>query len=61
MCTINNETIKFIATIPNNSWFGIGFGLGMKDIDMMRFVSSDEVKVEDLWSKELKRPNLDTQ
>jgi len=39
------------VTIPDNSWFGIGFGDSMEKVDMIWWdAKGADSKAEDLWS-----------
>ena len=53
------EELIFTATVLENSWFAIGFGSDMFDIDMIVWNSADQ-SVLDVWSTEHDVPQTDT-
>ena len=56
ICTVSQDTLKFVVQVPHNTWLGIGFGPGMSNVDMVRFVGSKTAPlyVEDLFSSGFK-------
>ena len=58
--TINQFT--FIATVPNNNYFSIGFGPTMTNTDMILWQANGKIKsrTSDLWSFDLTTPMNDS-
>ena len=58
-----NETMtmfSFEVTVPNDIFFGIGFGENMTNTDMIMFEANGTGAIRDLWSTgELKKPSVD--
>ena len=51
----------FRATIPNNSWFAIGFGAKMENTDMIGWHADNGVgSTKDYWSDGYGTPAIDT-
>jgi hypothetical protein len=47
----NLKTLTFIATVPNNNYFAIGFGPSMRNTDMILWqAQGTSSKTTDLWS-----------
>ena len=56
----DREMIKFEAEVPHNMKLGLGFGLGMTNVDMAFFQSIEGGEVIDLWSPGYVNPIVDT-
>ena len=55
------ERLRIIMKMPDNMWFGIGFGPSMTETDMIAWrANGDESVVEDFWSTTRDEPRLDT-
>ena len=58
-CVVSSETkdrLKFYVEIPGSTWFSIGYGYGMNNVDMVLFQPD---KVTDLWSTGMWTPAED--
>ena len=54
------KDLVFRTTVPNNSWFSIGFGNTMKNTDMISwFVDNETGRTVDYWSTTHKQPKED--
>ena len=57
---LQRRDLVFKTEIAKDAWLGVGFGKGMKDIDMIVWLSEGETgTVKDLWSTGLFQPELD--
>lgn len=53
--------VTFVATVPNNNYFAIGFGTSMRNTDMILWQAIGEKSVTtDLWSTGHGRPATDS-
>jgi hypothetical protein len=50
------DELVFTATVQEDSWFGIGFGPGMYDVDMIVWLEEDDETL-DLWSSGYRKPD----
>lgn len=54
------KDLVFRTTVPDNSWFSIGFGKSMKNTDMISwFVDNETGRTVDYWSTNHKQPKED--
>ena len=53
--------LRFDIRIPENTYFAVAFGTGMRDTDMVAFFGEGDGTVEDLWSKRIGTPDYDIQ
>ena len=55
------KMVTFVATVPNNNYFAIGFGTSMRNTDMILWQAIGEKSVTtDLWSTSYGRPATDS-
>jgi hypothetical protein len=48
---IDNVTVRFNVTVPNNNYFSVGFGKTMTNCDMVMWqANGEQSKTVDLWS-----------
>ncbi|CAD8177161.1 unnamed protein product [Paramecium pentaurelia] len=57
-----DDTIEMCFILNQKSWIGVGFGRGMKNVDMLTInIIDNQAEVIDLWSVEDDTPPTDTQ
>ncbi|CAD8172699.1 unnamed protein product [Paramecium octaurelia] len=57
-----DDTIEMCFILNQKSWIGVGFGKGMKNVDMLTInIIDGQAEVLDLWSVEDDTPPTDTQ
>ena len=58
----NNERLKMVVDMPNNTWLSIGFGSSMRNVDMIAWhANGDNSYVADYFSVGKSRPALDSE
>ena len=56
----DTQDLVFYATVPNNSWLGIGFGQSMSNTDMIGWLVEDGVgEARDMYSRGYQKPDTD--
>ena len=54
------KKVRFQATVPNNSYFAIGFGKNMRNTDMILWQANSANSItSDLWSTGTVTPSID--
>ena len=48
------------SVVPENTWFGIGWGEGMVNVDMVVMQGKDNGILKDLWATAKGKPAEDT-
>jgi hypothetical protein len=54
-----NPKVVFKTTVPSKSWFSVGFGTGMTNVDMVVWQAKDDGRTEckDLYSTGFSQPS----